>query len=313
MRKDILLSIVIPVYNSEKTINVTVKKIMKTLSSKLIYEIILVNDGSKDNSYTICKNLTKKYKFVKLIDLSKNFGQHNAILAGYNNVRGDYIICMDDDLQTPPEELWKLINKLDEGYDAVYAKYISKKHTILKRLGSNLNGFMLRALINKPKNLFLSSYCAIRRFLVDEIKKYEGPNPYLWGLILRATSNITNVEVKHRERKIGKSNYSIYKLIKLFLNGFINFSVKPLRFIFSLGCILALISIIFTIRIIIMRFIDPSLPAGWTSLAVMILFFSGVNLISLGLIGEYLGRSFLYQSKYTQYLIREKLNFNEKD
>jgi len=313
MKKEQKLSIIIPVYCSGKTIKEVIEKIAQTLKNKISYEIILVNDGSTDNSYMICKKLAKQYSFIKLIDLSKNFGQHNALLAGFNNISGDYIICMDDDLQTPPEEIWKLINKLEEGYDVVYAKYKEKKHSILKRMGSNLNSFMLNVLMKKPKNLSLSSYFIVKRFIVDEMIKYDGPHPYIWGLILRLTNNIANVEVTHKERKYGKTGYSITKLIRLFLNGFINFSILPLRVSFIAGNILALISLVALIMIIIQKIINPDIAVGWTSIAAMILFFSGIILISTGLLGEYLGRSFLHQSKQTQYLIREKINFDKRD
>lgn len=307
------VSIIIPVYNSEITISELVERIKITLKKRVAYtfEILLINDGSLDSSYTVCKELTQKYSFVKLIDLSKNFGQHNAIIAGFSLSSGNYIICLDDDLQTPPEELWKLIDKLDEGYDVVYAKYIEKKHNIFKKVGSRINSFMLTIMLNKPKELSLSSYFAIKRFLLEEILKYDGPNPYIWGLILRSTNKIANIDVIHNKRKYGKTGYSIYKLLKLFYDGLIGFSILPLRLLFFMGIAFIIISILAILIIIIKKISDPSLPIGWSSIATLILFFSGIILMSIGLIGEYLGRIFLHTSKYTQYLIREKINFDK--
>lgn len=307
------ISIVIPVYNSAKTIDIVVDKIINTLSDKTSYEIVLVNDGSTDSSYKVCLEISNRFKFVKFIDLSKNFGQHNAIMAGFSYCLGDYVICMDDDLQTPPEEIWKLIGKLEEGYDVVFSKYRGKKHNLGKRIGSKINSLMLSLLINKPKDIYLSSFFIIRKFLVREIIKNKESKPYLWGYIIRGTTNIGNIEVEHKKRNIGKTNYSFVKLLQLFFNGFINFSIKPLRILFVLGLILGLISLILIVVIIIQKINDPSIQTGWTSIIVAIIFFSGLNLVSIGLIGEYVGRGFLIHNKQPQYLVREKINILQKD
>src|SRR4030065_2959528 len=189
------LSIVIPVYNSNKTINILVERIREVLSNKLIFEVVLVNDGSKDNSYEKCRELTRKYSFIKFINLSKNFGQHNANLAGLHYVKGNYIVFMDDDLQTPPEEIPKLINKIEEGYDVVYANYHYKYHSKLRNIGSWTNDIMSYILLKKPKNFKITSYFIIKKYLIDEILNYTGPYPYLGGLILRLTDNIGIVDI----------------------------------------------------------------------------------------------------------------------
>lgn len=168
---------------------------------------------------------------------------------------------------------------------------------------------MLNVFMNKPKNLSLSSYFIVKRFIIDEVIKYDGPTPYIWGLVLRSTNNISNVEVVHNERKYGKTGYSIMKLIKLFLSGFVNFSILPLRIVFIFGSSLAFLSLIGIIIIVVQKILNPDITIGWTSTVAIILFFSGINLISNGLLGEYLGRSFMHQSKQSQYLIREKINF----
>lgn len=312
MQKE-LLSIIIPVYNSEKTIETVVIKLDEVLKKHINYEVILVNDGSKDNSYNMCKELANKFKNIKFINLSKNFGQHNAILAGLHFATGEYIVFMDDDLQTPPEELSKLINKIREGYDVVYANYLEKKHSFFRNIGTRINNLMAEIMLGKPKNLDTSSYFIIRKYIAKELLKYEGPYPYLAGLIFRSTDNVAKVEITHNERSAGKSNYSFLKLFKLWLNGFTNFSIKPLRVSFFLGILLSLVGFLFIIGLVIRRFVDPNVFIGWTSIIVTILFFSGIQLILVGLAGEYIGRVFLSQNKQPQYIIKEKFNTKEDE
>ncbi|HEY4662911.1 MAG TPA: glycosyltransferase [Candidatus Humimicrobiaceae bacterium] len=307
---NILLSIVIPVYNSVQTIQIVVEDIRETLSNKINFEVVLVNDGSKDDSHEKCRELSRKYSFVKFINLSKNFGQHNAILAGLHFVKGDYIISMDDDLQTPPEAIPKLINKIEEGYDVVYANYYYKCHNILRKIGSWTNDIMSYFLLKKPKNIKITNYFIIREYLIDEILNYTGPYPYLGGLILRSTDNIAMIKIAHEKREYGKSSYGFISLLKLWVNGFTNFSVKPLRISFFLGIIFSFIGFLFSLFILIKKLMDPGIILGWTSIIIAILVFSGVQLISVGLIGEYIGRIFLVQNKQPQYIIKEKYNID---
>lgn len=301
------LSIVIPVYNSEGTIAKVVNNLIRILEGYK-YEIVLVNDGSKDRSEKICKDLTKKFKFIKFINLSKNFGQHSAIMAGLRFSSGDYIISMDDDCQTPPKAIILLINKLKQGYDVVYVKYYNKKYSIFRKIGSRINDLMMNMLLNKPKGISTSSNFILKRYIAEEILNYIGPYPYISGLIFRVTDNIANIELEHAKREKGKSNYNLFKLFKLWINGFTNFSVKPLRASFLIGCLLSAISFILVIVFIIRKFTDPNIFLGWTSILVAILFFSGIQLITMGLLGEYIGRIFLSQNKLPQYVIKEKLS-----
>jgi len=311
LKNNIFLSIVIPVYNSEKTIEIVLKKIEETLLRKINYEVILVNDGSKDNSYKICRKISKENDSVKFINLSKNFGQHSAILAGLHFVKGDYIVFMDDDLQTPPQEVWKLINEMKEGYDVVYANYKNKQHNKFKTFGSKINDIMANILFKKSKNINITSYFIIKRYLVNEIINYTGPYPYLGGLVFRSTDNISTVDIIHYRREYGKSNYSFMSLLKLWFNGFTNFSVKPLRISFFLGLICSLTGFIFSIFLVIRKIIDPQVVLGWTSMIVAILLFSGIQLILVGIVGEYVGRIFLSQNKQPQYVIKEKYNIKK--
>lgn len=308
LKKRNLISIIIPVYNSEKTIGIVLKKIEEALSRRVNYEVILVNDGSKDNSYEICREISKKNDFVKFINLSKNFGQHSAILAGLHFVKGDYIVFMDDDLQTPPQEIWKLINKIKEGYDVVYANYRNKQHNKFKTFGSKINDIMVNIVLRKPKNINITSYFIIKKYLVNEIINYTGPYPYLGGLVFRSTDNIGNVNIIHNKREYGKSNYGFISLIKLWFNGFTNFSVLPLRVSFFLGIICSLAGFISSLFLVVRKIVDPQVVLGWTSMIVAILLFSGIQLILVGIVGEYVGRIFLSQNKQPQYVIKEKFN-----
>lgn len=301
------ISIVIPVYNSQGTIEELIVRIEKSLK-EYEYEIILVNDGSKDNTAEICADLVEKHKNIIFINLSKNFGQHNALIAGMNYVSGQYVITMDDDLQNPPEEIMRLIGKLKQGYDVVYAKYQSKKHSKFRNLGSRVNDKMANILLKKPSNIYFASFRAIRRYIVDEIVKYEGPFCYIDGLIVRATSNITYEYVKHNAREQGTSNYNFVKLVKLWMNGFINFSVVPLRIATFTGVAMGIIGFIAAIILIVKKVIYPNIPMGWTSLIVVTIIFSGVQLISIGLVGEYIGRTFLSINKMPQFVVKEIKN-----
>jgi len=225
-------------------------------------------------------------------------------MAGFNYANGEYIITMDDDLQNPPEEIMRLVRKIEEGYDVVYAKYASKKHSAARNLGSKINDIMAKVMVNKPEDIYFTSFRIIRRYVVDEIIKYKGPYCYVDGLILRITTNLSSVEVTHLERKVGKSNYNLIKLVKLWMNGFTSFSVLPLRVATFSGFIMSFIGFISIIILIIQKF-TSDIELGWTSIMVSVIFFSGIQLISVGLLGEYMGRTFLSINNTPQYIVKE--------
>lgn len=308
------LSIVIPVYNSEKTIEEVVNEIeiaVSKLNSKYDLEIILVNDYSKDNSLEICKNICKNKPFVKLISFSKNFGQHNALMAGIKIASGDYTISMDDDLQTPPAEMGKLIDELEKNnYDVVFSKYKTENKSIFRIFGSFVNKIMENILVEKPKNIITSSYFIIKKYIAKEIIKYDHAYPYIAGLIFRVTQNVGNVLIQHRDRKFGKSNYTFKELLQLWFNGFTSFSVKPLRISSVFGLFFSITGFVYLLIIIIRKIINPGIPAGWTSIMAAIIFFGGIQLLSIGLLGEYIGRLFLSTNKKPQYVIKEKYNID---
>lgn len=307
---DFKLSIVIPVYNSEETIGLLVDKLVENLKDH-DFEIILINDCSQDNSHEVCRKKCDTYpEIVRYFKLSKNFGEHNAVMAGLNHAIGDYAIIMDDDFQNPPEEVLRMIAFMQkQKVDVLYTYYEKKKHNWFRNLGSWFNNLVGTILLGKPKDLYLCSFKCLNRFLIDEIIRYHGPYPYIDGLILRSTRNIGKIQVQHDERQKGKSNYNLVKLVGLWLNMFINFSNIPLRLIFFIGIVLTALGFAMILHFMIqMLFWDPHgvWPAGWPSLIVCVVTFSGTQLVSLGLIGEYLGKLYLTENKTPQYLVRER-------
>lgn len=316
MREDKFLSVVIPIYNSQNTIAKLIQEIVESINNiELVkaHEIVLINDESKDDSLKEAKMLQKIYPQIKIIDFSKNFGQHNAIIAGLKYTVGDLIICMDDDLQTPAFEISKLLDELiQNNFDVVYAEYKDKKHSSFRKFGSHFNDMMAKWFINEPKHIKATSFFVTRKFVIDEVVKYENPYPYLSGLIFRVTQNIGSVEVEHQERLIGKSNYTLGKLVKLWLNGFTNFSIKPLRVASFAGLVLAVVTFIISIILLIQKLIIPDLQLGWTSIMIAIFFLGGVQLVSIGLLGEYVGRIYLSINKSPQYVIKD-LYLGEND
>ena len=307
------ISYIIPCYNSEKTISNVVKEIVKTVSEKKYeYEIILVNDGSKDNVLKTMKELLNNNKNIKAIDLIRNFGQHAAIMAGLNYSSGDIIVCLDDDGQTPADESLKLIEAIQKGADVAYARYNNKKHSLYRNLGSKINELMARAMLNKPKDLYLSSYFACKKNIVKEIIKYDGSFPYLAGLVLRTTDRVVNVDINHRKRESGKSGYSFKKLLSLWLNGFTAFSVKPLRLATFLGMVVSLFGLVYGLYLVFLKFNGKVTVEGYSCMMAAILFLGGVQMAMLGLIGEYIGRIYLNMNKQPQYIIRKTYNLEEE-
>ena len=302
-----MISIIIPVFNSELTIENLINSIVLNLNGKVKYEIILVNDASEDNSENICKKLVEKFSNISLFSLSRNFGEHNAILAGLNQCIGDQAVIMSDDLQHTSEALIELINyglKEKENYDVVYTFYETKKYSFYKNFFSKFNDLMANYLLNKPKNLYLSSFKLINRFVINEIIKHNSPFIYLDGLILGTTNKIGKIKVDHSNRLYGKSGYTFIKMLKLWSNMSTSFSIFPLRLSMLMGVVLSFIGFILAIIIFFQRIFDNTVPSGFASIFVAVTVFSGVILIALGVIGEYIGRIFLLQNQKPQFIIK---------
>lgn len=306
-----IISYVIPCYRSENTLGNVIAEIESFMAScpSYDYEIICVNDGSPDNTWDTIKTLSISHNKLIGINFAKNFGQHAALMAGLRKSKGDIVICLDDDGQTPANEAGKLIEAIEGGADAVYARYEHKKHSIFRNFGSAMNEWMAHVMIGKPKELFVSSYFATRRFVVDEMCKYKGSYPYVIGLVLRTTRNIVNVDVNHRAREVGASGYTFSKLIKLWMNGFTAFSILPLRVATMSGFVFAVIGFIYGIFTIIKKMVLGDqidvLPLGFSALMSVLVFMGGMLMLMVGLAGEYIGRSYISLNDDPQYVIRD--------
>jgi undecaprenyl-phosphate 4-deoxy-4-formamido-L-arabinose transferase len=306
-----LISYVIPCYRSENTIEGVIDEIAATMKKDKLkgytYEIILVNDGSPDNTWGKIRELCSgpKGQVLTGINFAKNFGQHAALMAGLRASRGEYVICLDDDGQTPADEADKLIDAVVAGADVAYARYANKQHSLFRNFGTAMNEWMASVMLGKPRDLFVSSYFIARRFVVDEMLTYESSYPYVIGLVLRTTRNIVNVDVTHRKREVGQSGYTFGKLLALWINGFTAFSIKPLRIATMSGVCLAIVGILYGIYTVIKKFVNPAVPVGFSALMSAVMFIGGMIMLMLGMIGEYVGRVYIAQNKNPQYVIRE--------
>ena len=300
------LSFVIPVYNGAKTIGGVVEQIFE-LYSDLSLEVVLVNDGSVDESEETCRALQEKYPdTLTFVHLARNFGEHNAVLAGLNHAKGDYTAVLDDDGQNPPGEIRRMYDEIRaKNYDVVFGRYRIKHHGLLRNMGSWFNDKVANVLLKKPPDLYLSSFKVMNRFVVEEITRYTGAFPYIDGLILRTTSNLGQIDVEHQERADAHSNYDLRRLFLLWLNVFLNFSITPLRVSALLGALTSLASLFLMVAVVIDKlYINPDVAVGIPTVLITVLFFAGVQLVILGALGEYLGRIFLDQSKSPQFVVR---------
>lgn len=284
------VSFVIPCYRSEQTITGVVEEIRETMGQLTGYtfEIILVNDCSPDNTFGTIRQLCGKYDNIIGVNLAKNFGQHSAIMAGLHYATGDVCVFLDDDGQTPANEVGKLLETIEQGADVAMASYDHKMHSHFRNWGSRVNECMMHVMLHKPKELFVSSYFAVKRFVADSMLQYSNSYPYLPGLLLRATKNIVNVPVHHREREVGTSGYTLKKLLGLWFNGFTAFSVVPLRIATAAGVISAFVGFLYGIYTIIRKLVDPNILLGFSSIMAAILFIGGMLMIMLGLDGDIL-------------------------
>ena len=307
-----LISFVIPCYRSQATIKKVTDEIIEVVSQRaeFDYEIICVNDGSPDNVYAVLESLAADNSKIKVINFAKNMGKHAAVLAGYAYVSGEYVVNLDDDYQCPTCDLWKLLDPLiKDECDYATAKYPQKKQAAWKNLGSNVNVLMSEMLLGKPKNLRFENFTAMKRFVMDEMVRYDNPYPYLEGLVLRTTHNVKAVEMEERERADSNTTgYTLFKSIALWINGFTAFSVKPLRIATFVGMMTALAGFITGIIMVIRKLINPVIAMGYTSLAVIMLFIGGMILMCLGLVGEYVGRIYICINKSPQYVVKNTIN-----
>jgi len=308
MTQPLALSVVIPVYNGARSIGELVAALEK-LEVPRGHEVILINDGSPDDSLAVCRGLLARARVpITLVALARNFGEHNAVMAGLRLARGAHIITMDDDLQNPPGEVLRLLQYAQKsGCDAVYTCYAQKQHSFWRNLGSRFTNRVADWVLDKPKGFYLSSFRCISAFLRDAIVAYDGPFPYIDGLIIQATQSFGQLEVEHLPRAEGRSNYTLRRLVRLWLSMFVNFSVMPLRLSTLTGFALSLLGVVGFAWVVAEAIIE-STPPGWASLSAAVLLLSGVQLMILGLIGEYLGRLYLTLNRKPQAIVREILH-----
>lgn len=296
------LSVVIPVYNSERTIGALVERLQACLVGQT-FEIILVNDGSADRSEAICQQLENQYASVQFVALRRNFGEFNAVLCGLNHSRGQYTVLLDDDFQNPPETILTLLDCAQTGkYDVVYSRYARKQHHWFRNLGSRLVNTLTTYSIGKPPGLYLSSFKLIRREVVDEIIRYRGPWPYIDGLIFRVTNNVGSVEVPHNARANGHSNYTVRKLMSLFWNVFIGYSLWPIRLFTLFGAVLFGLGVVSGLLLVIAWLTDTGGIVGWGVVLWAINTGAGLILLAMGVLGEYVGKLFMAYSGMPPYV-----------
>lgn len=301
------LSFVIPCYRSETYITETISEIRETMAQRtdIDYQIIAVNDGSPDRVIDVLRALAQEWKELLVIDLMMNFGQENAMLAGINYATGDYVVCLDDDGQCPMHEIWRLLAPLQDGYDVSIARYPVKKQSAFKNFGSKVNSITTHWLLKMPKDVEMTNFFAFSRKIRDEIIRYKNPYPFITGLFFRVTQNVVNVEMEERERTQGTTGYTLGKLIGVWLNGFTNFSIKPLRVADGLGIIFAIFGFAFGLITIIRKLLNPDMLAGYASIFSAIFIVGGILMLLLGMIGEYIGRIYLCLNQMPQYVVRE--------
>lgn len=316
-QKKTALSLIIPVYGSEKVlpelveqINAMTKQVPAINNS---YEIIFVCDHSPDRSWEVIQQLAAKYSWVRGILLRLNAGQHNALMAGFLWARGEILITMDDDLQHSPSDIPSLLDEIIKGRDLVYARFKQRKHAGWKILGSRLNDIVAGYLIKKPKGLYLSPFRAIRASVCRDILRYRGPYVYVDGMLLSVTRNIGTVEVNHHDRFAGDSGYSFKKSVSLWLQMATSFSILPLRMTSITGIAFAGLGFLFALLFVMQKLWLDRMPDGWSSIMVSVLILGGIQLLALGIVGEYLGRVLLTLNAKPQYVIGDKVGLNQED
>jgi len=290
-------SVVIPVYNSEKIVAKTIQAVVSFFETNgLEYQLILVNDNSKDGSWEVIAGQAEKNKKIVAINLFKNYGQHSAIFHGFKYVKGDYVITLDDDLQNPPSEMIHLIKKAAEGYDLVFGKFRQKQHHPVRKLGTKVVGYLNKKIFNKPDDITLTNFRIIKRDIIEKVIGFRTGYPYIPGLVLMFASKIANVEVEHHKRAVGESNYTVGKILQLIGRILFNYSSFPLRIASLLGFFIAFLSFIAGFGYIINNIISGTSVQGWTTLVVLISFLGGFIILMLGMVGEYLVRIMNEQS-----------------
>lgn len=300
------VSVVVPVYNSALCLPELARRVDRVLRSAFAtYELILVDDGSTDPSWTVITELCDSHEFITGVGLRRNVGQDNAIMAGLGHATGEIVIIMDDDLQHDPADIPHLCEAMGEGDDVVYGRFDHRRHARWKKVGSWLADWAACVVLRKPRDLYMSPFKALRRGIAEEVIKYDGPFPYVDGLILTTTTRITQTDVSHHRRHAGKSNYNLVRSILVWLKLVTGFSVLPLRIATMVGGVIAIGSFLMAAFFVVQAVVLAELPPGWPSLIVTVFFLGGIQLVGIGAVGEYVGRIFVTQNRQAQYSVRE--------
>ena len=302
------LSVVVPVYRSAEGLPLLLERLRQDLSKSFSsWEAVLVNDGSPDDSWQILEGLVGRYPFLVAVDLRRNRGQDNALMAGLRLSRGEVVVIMDDDLQHDPRDVPRLVARVREGWDVCFADFGSKQQAWWKNLGSAFNGWVARAVIDKPRDVYLSPFKAVSRGVVDEVIRYDGPYPYVDGLILSVTSRFARIDATHHARSVGSSNYDLVRSVAVWLKLATGFSVRPLRLASFAGLGTSLLAFLFGLFLIVRWFLVHGEVEGWTSILVVVSFLGGLQLFGVGIVGEYVGRAYLNINRKPQYTVRKIL------
>jgi undecaprenyl-phosphate 4-deoxy-4-formamido-L-arabinose transferase len=310
------VSIVIPVYGSAAILPELTRRLEVALKGAFgvdKFEVVMVEDCGPDRAWQVIGELAAARPWLRGIQLRKNAGQHNAIMAGLRQTSGRFVVTMDDDLQHDPDDVPRLVATLEAGHDLCYAQFNGRQHALWKRLGSRFNDVVASRLLKKPRGLYLSPFRAMRSAIRDEVLRYEGPFVYVDGLLLQSTNNIATIQAQHHARSDGKSGYSVRKSISLWLQMATSFSVTPLRFVSIAGIAASCIGFLLAVVVFISKLMSPGLPVGWASLIIAVLLMGGLQLLALGAIGEYVGRVLLSLNRRPQYVIRRRLNLRRDD
>lgn len=304
-----LISIVIPCYRSSKTLPFVTEEIRSVFAAhpEYEYQIVLANDGSPDQGATlgVIRELCEKDSRIIGVDMSRNFGQARAKMAALQYADGDCVVYMDDDGQHPAEGIIPLVEKIREGYDVVYARFPKKNHSLFKRVTSNMFRKLQEALKVKAKGIYISSFYAVSRFAVEALKRYHSPSPSSGAYLLNVTTRFANVDLPHRSRVAGRSNYSLKRLFGLAMTSMTNFTLVPLRASAVMGASIACIGFLFGLYLVIRKLIHPAIAIGYTSQMAVNLLLSGMILLVLGIVGEYIGRIYMILSDLPQYVVRD--------
>jgi glycosyltransferase involved in cell wall biosynthesis len=305
-------SVVIPVYNSAQLVGQTIDQVIGFFEGQgWAYELILVNDGSRDESWRILQEKAREYSQIVVINLLHNYGQHTAIYCGFERCTGDWAITLDDDLQNPPDQIVHLVEKAAEGHDVIYGRPRSKRHAWYRRLGSSLIGLVNRRVFHCPPDIVPTNYRLIRRDVLDRIVNYNTPYPYITGLTIMFAANPANTWVEHRERPIGGSQYTLIRIASLVMRLLFNYSAWPLRFVTTIGSVMAVLSLVAGLYFVIRRLLGDIRVPGWTTIIVLLSLFNGISLLVLSMLGEYVVRLIQQTSSRQIYHVKEAIDPRE--